>query len=196
MYDVLPGGVSHEERGIYPRFYMRAIENKVKSKELGRPVFEDIEYVEIIISGDKNNRPHYKVMDSHKNRWPEQYSKFKNGLEQVPDGTILSEWPRMTSSRVQELKASGIFTVEQLSELPDSAIMSLGMGGRELVKEAKDFLSKTNSLEELKKQNEELLERINQLEKMASQPKKRGRKPKLTTLESDNDAADDLPKCS
>ena len=93
MYDVLPEESrpesSENEKGIFPRFYMRPVQNKFKSKEEGRAIFEDIEYVEVIIAGDKNNKPHFKVTDEHKQRWPKQYEKFKAGQEQIPDGTRL-----------------------------------------------------------------------------------------------------------
>jgi hypothetical protein len=174
MYDILPGDSRPEtsEKGIFPRFYMRAVENKAKSKEEGRPIFQDVEYVEVIIAGDKNNKPHFKVTDEHKKRWPDQYNKFKDGIEQIPDGTRLEEWPRMTGSRAKELKAVGIFTVEQLAELPDTAIQGIGIGGRELVNEAKNFIDNKDDVSDLKKQNAELLKRIEELEKKPTRKKR------------------------
>lgn len=162
MYDVLPGDARPEsdEQGIYPRFYLRAVENKVKSKEEGRPIFEDVEYVEVIIAGDKNNKPHYRVTDVHKNRWPDQYNRFKENQEQIPEGTRLEEWPILTTSRVQELKAVGIHTVEQLADLNDAGIQSLGMGGRELVGKAQKLIDGKDEISELKKEIETLKKQL------------------------------------
>lgn len=154
MYDVLPGDARPEsdEKGIFPRFYLRPVENKVKSKEAGRPIFEDTEYVEVIIAGDKNNKPHYKVNETHINRWPEQYKKFKEGMEQVPDGQRLEEWAVLTASRVKELRAVGIHTVEQLADLNEAGIQGLGMGGRELVDKAKKLVDGKDELAELREE--------------------------------------------
>ena len=132
--------------GIFPRFYTRAKENPVKSKAEGRPIFDDLEYVEIVIAGDKQTKIDRKVTDDDKARWPEHYKAFKAGLEAPESGTPLAEWPVIPESRRKELLALHIKTVEALAELPDTAIVRLGIGGRELVKKAKAYIQQAQDL--------------------------------------------------
>lgn len=127
-------------QSIFPIFKTQAVEVKAKSAEEGRPIFEDREFVEIHIAGDNKSIVVHPVRDEHKERWPEQYKAFKEGKEAPMEGTPLAEWPILTASKVAELHSMKIKTVEQLAEIKDSTINRLGMGARELVKQAQAFL--------------------------------------------------------
>lgn len=129
-----------EEQDCRPVFKMVPVENKAKSKEAGRPIFEDREYVEIIIPGSRNERPVRRVTEQDKDRWPREYAAFQRNHEQSEDGTPLEQWPRMTRSRVHELKAIGIFSVEDLAGLSDANVKNVGPDGYELRDAAKAFL--------------------------------------------------------
>lgn len=112
-----------------PRFYMRPVQNAFRSKQEGRPIFDDVEYVEILIPGQKSTVDE-RVKDEHRDRWPRQYEAFKAGQEAAQDGWALEEWPGLTRSQVEELKFFHVRTVETLAALDDGALAKVfPMGG-------------------------------------------------------------------
>ena len=126
-----------------PRFFMDAVPNEAASKKQGRPIFDESEMVEVRIPGDKLFVFVSPVEDHHKERWPEQYAAFKRGEERAASGTPIEHWaaPTMTRSRVAELKAANILSVEELSAVPDNVLPKLGMGARELREQARSYLA-------------------------------------------------------
>lgn len=147
-----------------PHFHMDAFQNKAKSEQEGRPIFDEKEMVRIVLPGDKHLTWVGEVTDEHRQRWPEQYAAFKRGEERAASGTPLEQWtsPNMTRSRVAELKALNILAVEELASVPDSALTKIGMGARELREEARAYIdsAKDNSA------NAAMAARIAQLEEM------------------------------
>lgn len=133
--------MSDDKGGVTPLFKTQAVYNEAKSKEAGRPVFDEIEMVEVWFAGDRLQRPCFEVTDEHRNRWPKEYEAFKSGMTVSESGTPLEHWPRMTVGKVAELKALGILTVEGLAQMPDRNLANLGMKGRELREEARSFLA-------------------------------------------------------
>lgn len=125
-----------------PRFYKEAIQNKAKSEQEGRPIFDEREMVEIKLPGDRLSSHVSYVMAEHRDRWPEIYAAFQRGEERAASGTPLEHWtsPSMTRARVAELKAANILSVEELSGVPDNVLPRLGMGARELREQARAYL--------------------------------------------------------
>ena len=132
-----PGG---QVKPAIPRFHSKAVEIPFKSEQAGRPVFEDRQFVEIIIPGDNKNRVVEPVNDGHKERWPEAWAAFEAGLAAPTSGTPLSEWPKVTRAQVENLAYLQIRTVEDLAGLNDNLVLNIGMGGRELRESARKFL--------------------------------------------------------
>jgi len=125
------------ERDItIPRFHIQAIKNEFQSTQKGREIFEDQEFVEIITPGLTKSRPCRPVTDADKARWPKQYEAFKKGLEPALEGTPLENWPRVGVSQVRMLKSLEIHTLEQLAAVGDDALQHMGMGARDLRREA------------------------------------------------------------
>lgn len=154
--------------GVFPIFKIRAVQNKPRSLEAGRPIFEDVEWVDIHIAGDNKTVVSKKVTNEHRQRWPEHYAQFKAGNENPIVGTPLEQWPVLSASKVAELKAMNIRTVEDLSALTDSQIQNIGMGGRELVAQASAFIdaAKGNAgLEKLAAENSRLSDEVEMLKK-------------------------------
>lgn len=127
---------------ITPGFYSEPVQMDFKSKQAGHPIFEDQEFVKMIIPGTRGSVIVERVNDEHKARWPEQYAAFKAGREAPLEGTPLREWPvsAMTASKAEELAFFHIRTVEQLAALGDDKLQNLGMGARELRERAKIWL--------------------------------------------------------
>lgn len=128
------------DKRLFVQFYMRAVMNQFKSAQEGRPIFDEKEYVRIIIPGDKNTVIDTEATRVEKElRFPEQYARFKKNQEQSLSGTPLEVWPQMTVGMVAELKAMNVFTVEQLAELPDNLAQRI-MGAHMWRKKAQAFL--------------------------------------------------------
>lgn len=127
-----------------PRFHYESVPDPAASAAAGRPIYRDEERVQIIQPGNPN-QPVFRVDDSHRGRWPQQYEAFKKGNETPTDGTPLEHWPILTRSRVLEMKAIGLFTIEQCAGLTDLAIQRLGMDGRRMKDLANAFLDDAES---------------------------------------------------
>lgn len=123
-----------------PRFYSKSVELTFRSQQEGRPIFEDRDFVEILIPGDRRSQVHEPVTDDHKQRWPAEWKAYQEGREAPLEGTPLTSWPPITRARAEELAYFNVRTVEQLAELDDAKIMNIGMGGRELRGTAQKFL--------------------------------------------------------
>lgn len=156
-----------------PTFYTDAIQNMKRSNDEGRPIFDDKEMIRIDIPGDKNLNWIGEVEEKHRERWPDHYARFKRNEQRAVSGTPIEQWPNanLTKSRVAEIKASNILSVEELSMIPDSSLGKLGMGGRELREQARAWLTQAaNGAKDaaLAKENAELRERLERLEAMMS----------------------------
>ena len=146
------------------RFYVKAVQDKVATAKEGRPIFKDVEYVEIRTPGCRD--PIARPAKPHDlERFPRHYEAFKNRTSQeVNDGTPLSEWPLIPRSQVEELAFFNVKTVEQLVAIPDSSAAKF-MGINTLKAKAKSWLeaskeaAKASELKtELDKRDKELAE--------------------------------------
>ena len=127
------------DKKLMVNFYVRAVQNTFKSAQEGRPIFDEVEFVRIIIPGDTKTLIDTKVNAEHRTRFAEMYDRFKKGLAQATSGTPLEVWPQMTVGQVAELKAMHISTVEQLADLPDTLAQKI-MGSHQLRQKAQAFL--------------------------------------------------------
>jgi hypothetical protein len=124
---------------LYVQFYVRPVMNNFKSSEAGRPIYEEEEYIRIVIPGDSKTTVDCPVDETFRQRFPQQYDKFKRGLAQAVEGTPLEMWPQMTVGLCAELKAMNISTVEQLASLDDGKAQKI-MGSHDLRRRAQAFL--------------------------------------------------------
>ena len=107
------------------RFYMGAVIDDAATSREGRPIYRDVECIQIFNSKDNViDRP---VRDTDKQRWPGAYGAWKNSGDGEPGavGSRLEHWPLMTRAQVEEFKFFKIFTVEQLAELADSTVQKI-----------------------------------------------------------------------
>ena len=146
----------------YAEFYMNAKQNEAKSKEEGRPIYDEVPYVMIMVPGDKDNVVRRPIRDSDKQRFPKQWQAFENKQEQPQDGTPLAQWPQLGRGQVEELKFFGVHTVEALAAMPDTAAQKF-MGLNKLRQQAKDFIKSAKSnapIQQLRAENDELKDQI------------------------------------
>lgn len=135
-----PEADAEKDSAVFPRFYTKQVQHKAKSLEAGRPIFVDVDYVEIRIAGDNKNIIDKKVKQEHKDRWPRQYEAHKNGKENQMEGMPVREWGSLPASRALELNAVNVFTVEQLADLSDSNLHYVGMDARDLRTKAQAYI--------------------------------------------------------
>lgn len=177
---------------LHITFFSEATENKAKSLEAGRPIFEDREFVRIKFAGDKYRElvapaseceirhPDTNLPWSYKDRFPKHYAAFKDGQDFQGDGTPLSELPFLTESKRAELRAVAIHTAEALAGLDGALLTRLGMGGRALKDQATAWLSKAQgaALEtKLAGQNAELREQMKLMQEQIAELT--GKKPNV-----------------
>ena len=148
-------GATQGDSSLHVEFFSKAVIDTAASNEANRPIYKNVPFVKIMIPGDKNNIVVEPVWDRHKIRFPEQWDQFQRGVAQEAVGTPLKVAPFLTEAHVAEFKHMKITTVEQLANLPDSALNF--MGAREFKEAAKRYLLTTGD-------NAVLLERIKALE--------------------------------
>lgn len=158
--------MSNDKGGVTPLFMTKPIYNEAKSKEAGRPIFDEVEIVEVWFSGDRTNRPRFEVTDEHRDRWPKEYAAFKSGSKISDSGTPLEHWPQMTVGKVAELKALGILTVEALAQMPDGNLGNLGMKARELREQARSYLQNAAGTADVQKMAATIAELQAKIERM------------------------------
>lgn len=125
---------------VIPVFFTEPVEMVFKSKQEGRPIFEDQEFVKILIPGDRNSSPVQPVTDEVKARWPTEYAAFTAKQDAPLEGTPLSAWPPIKRGQVEEFRFYNVLTVEHLAAVNDAQIQKMPMGTRDLQKAARVFL--------------------------------------------------------
>lgn len=129
-----------KETGVYPEFEVKLIKNNFKSEQKGRPIYDEVEWITIRVAGDRNSVVERKVTDIDRQRFPAHYEIFKAGEKMAESGTPIEEWTSISRSQAANLKAINIYTVEALAGISDQGIANIGLGGRDLVEQAKAFL--------------------------------------------------------
>lgn len=138
--EVYGHGNDGEAGGVIPKFYHKPIQDKVKTREKGHPVFKDVEYLELTIIGDRNTKIDTPVTAAHRLEYKPTYERFTAGEEALEDGMPLVEWNGATRSQVEELRYHNVFSVEQLAALPEETAKTVLMGGLALHRKAKAFI--------------------------------------------------------
>jgi len=152
------------DANLVATFRNHAMKNEGKSAAEGRPIFDDVEVVDIRVPGSRNYQTfpahafsaHGWVTDpmtgeqsqiTYAERFSRQYQQFKQQLQQTKSGTPLAHAPFLTEARRSELRALNIYTVEQLVAVDGQELKNLGPGGRDLKNMATEFIteSKTNA---------------------------------------------------
>lgn len=161
--------VNHgSDAGLYVEFRLDAMQDHAKSQEEGRPIFIDMPFITIMFPGDKTkkiDRP-VKMKDdvdgpSDPHRFPRQWEQFRAQEEQSSEGLPIQQWSILTKGQALELKAMSIHTVEQMAELPDTALTWLG--ARALRDQAQNWISKAGSHKveaKLTSENEQLKSQV------------------------------------
>lgn len=155
------------------KFYHDARENKFKSFHEGRPVFEDIEMLEINFPADRAKSLQVPAHAEWKRfgttrvtyaeRFKEHYARFKLNEGPVVEGTPLSEAPFLSMAQKASLKALQVYTIEQLASLTGQALKNIGAGGLAIQQQAEAYLAKASGTADVVKMQIEIDELKRQL---------------------------------
>lgn len=118
-----------EDAKLFVTFFKHPQEDKPQSLEQGRPIYKEVDYVRIMVPGDKDSVVVRPARDLDKQRFAKQFAAYEAGEKEYLDGMPLKAWPMVTRGQVEELKYFGVHTVEQLAELADIHVQKfMGMG--------------------------------------------------------------------
>jgi hypothetical protein len=171
------GGVRPEDDGrfqndkkLHVRFFVKPMMNRSKSRHAGRPIYEEIEMIEIMVPGDKHSIPVRRARQLDKARFSRQYQAFKAGKEDQQSGTPLSVVPFMTPAKAEEYKFFHIATVEQLAGAADSsAAAGAVMGFQGDKQKAQAYLQMSEGNAPILEMQQKLEDRDNQIAAMQEQ---------------------------
>jgi len=152
-----------DDKKLAVKFEIRPFKMDYLSAKEGRPIYQDMEYISIIIPGSRDvlTAP---LDDAYKARFKERYDRWKaDNNPEFLQGTILSELPWITKSQVAELAHNNVRTVEQLAGLSD-ANASQFMGNHQLRERAKKYLEAAAGEAPLTRMQAELEQRDNHIQ--------------------------------
>lgn len=158
----LPSDHNNADSRLQVRFYKRPVQQEQESLDAGRPIFKEFDFVHICVAGDTLTEIDTYAYASHKNRFPIQWANYMNrqGANDVEVvGTPVSEWPIVSKSQAEELRALKFHTVEAVAGASDQQLqrmgMAAGMSPFAFRDKAKAFLNlATNAAETDKRESE------------------------------------------
>lgn len=174
---------------LHVEFRMESVKDEAASEQAGHPVFKDVPFVKIQVPGDPTMVIDTVAKEHHKRRFPRHWMHFEQYQNQAPVvGTPLTEWAAVTRSQADTLKSLGVLTVEQLADLPDTAVQRIGMGGEQLRVKARAWLKQASGaapsmaeaarMAELEESNRQMQAQIAELMGKLNDVPRRGRPPK------------------
>ena len=147
------------------KFYKRAVKLEHETNEAGRPIYKDFDFVRIMVAGDNLTEIDTYAQESHKQRFPRQWLQYQASQDSSSEihGTPVEQWPLISQSQAQELRAIKFLTVESIANASDLQLqrigMIAGMSPHAFRDKAKTFLNLAEETAEASKRAEE----INQL---------------------------------
>jgi hypothetical protein len=143
-------------------FYKRSVKQDDESLAAGRPIFKEFDFVRICVPGDNLTEIDTYANESHKTRFPRQWSHYQNqvGNQEQIIGTPIEQWPLISRSQADELKGIKFHTVESVANCSDQQLqrigMMAGMSPHSFREKAKAFLNLANESAEVSAREAEL----------------------------------------
>jgi hypothetical protein len=159
----LPSDEQNADSRLQVRFYKRAIKQEDASNEAGRPIYKEFDFIHICVAGDTLTEIDTYALENHKQRFPLHWAAYQNKLgadDQGYEGTPLTEWPLVSKSQAEELRAMKFHTVEAVANASDQQLqrigMAAGMSPYAFRDKAKAFLNLATASAETDKREQEL----------------------------------------
>ena len=159
----LPSDEQNADSRLQVRFYKRPVQQEQESLEAGRPIYKEFDFVHICVAGDTLTEIDTYVLPSHKTRFPIQWANYMNrqgANEPEVVGTPVAEWPLVSKSQAEELRAMKFHTVESIAGASDQQLqrmgMAAGMSPYAFRDKAKSFLNLAIASAETDKRDQEL----------------------------------------
>ena len=159
----LPSDEQNADSRLQVRFYKRPVQQEQESLEAGRPIYKEFDFVHICVAGDTLTEIDTYVLPSHKTRFPIQWANYMNrqgANEPEVVGTPVAEWPLVSKSQAEELRAMKFHTVESIAGASDQQLqrmgMAAGMSPYAFRDKAKSFLNLATASAETDKRDQEL----------------------------------------
>jgi hypothetical protein len=127
------------------RFYYAPV--NTGNDENGVPVYTD--KVHVTINVDSTNTVERPARESDIERFPDQYAYFMKssvGYEPIEGKVPLEMWPMCRPSDIQNLKARGIRTVEDLAAAKPDLVKRMPPAVVSLVESAKNYMAMAGSV--------------------------------------------------
>jgi hypothetical protein len=119
--------------------------------------------VHICVAGDTLTEIDTYALQNHKQRFPIQWANYMNrqgANDEEVVGTPVSEWPLVSKSQTEELRAMKFYTVESIANASDQQLqrmgMSAGMSPYTFRDKAKAFLNLATTSAETDKREQEI----------------------------------------
>jgi hypothetical protein len=150
---------------LYVEFFREPVLHPGKSREEGRAIYEERDFVRIHVPGDKTSVVVQPMHDMNIQRFRVRYDKWKAGQVEAVTGTPLSALPGMTPAKVEEYKFFKLVTIEQMADAND------GLGQKFMSfhadkQAAKRFIEATKGNAPIEQMNAELQKRDAEIENL------------------------------
>jgi hypothetical protein len=126
----LPSDTQGADSRLQVRFYKKSVQQEQESIEAGRPIYKDFDFVHICVAGDTLTEIDTYALNSHKQRFPIQWANYMNRVgahDEEVVGTPLAEWPLVSKSQAEEMRAMKFHTVESIANASDQQLQRMGM---------------------------------------------------------------------
>jgi hypothetical protein len=172
----LPSDENNADSKLQVRFYKRPVQQEAETQAAGRPIYKEFDFVHICVAGDTLTEIDTYVLNNHKTRFPIQWANYQNRIgkdDQEIVGTPVSEWPLVSKSQAEELRAMKFYTVESIAGASDQQLqrmgMAAGMSPYAFRDKAKSFLNLATTSAETDKRTQEIDELKQELAKKAEE---------------------------
>ena len=159
----LPSDEQNADSRLQVRFYKRPVHQEQESMDAGRPIYKEFDFVHICVAGDTLTEIDTFALNNHKQRFPIQWANYMNRVganDEEVVGTPVSEWPLVSKSQAEELRAMKFHTVEAIANASDQQLqrmgMAAGMSPYSFRDKAKAFLNLATTSAETDKREQEI----------------------------------------
>jgi hypothetical protein len=159
----LPSDENNADSRLQVRFYKRPVQQEQETLDAGRPIYKEFDFVHICVAGDTLTEIDTYALASHKQRFPIQWANYMNrqgAHDQEVVGTPVAEWPLVSKSQAEELRAMKFHTVESIAHASDQQLqrigMAAGMSPYSFRDKAKAFLNLATTAAETDKREHEI----------------------------------------